>query len=77
LTEHSDTSIPSSDIASERASTILQYLEDSESDFPSMGPIETPSVPMAEVAKYQAELQESVKTVATLKAIIERQKAKH
>jgi 5-azacytidine-induced protein 1 len=78
VTEHSEsfTSIPSSDKASERASSILQYLEDSESDFPSIGQIEKSSVPLAEAAKYQAELQESAKTVATLKAIVERQKAR-
>jgi hypothetical protein len=66
-------SLPS-DKPSERACSILQYLDESQLECANVTSIETPSVPKAEAAKYRTELKETVKTMAALKSTVQRQK---
>lgn len=61
---------------SEKASSILQYLEESETDYPSMASLEAPILGRTEAVQLKTELEEAHKQNFTLKAIIERQKAR-
>jgi len=74
----SDTSKPAFDTSkpTDKASSILQYLEESETDFPNLSNISGTSLPMEEVARLKTELSEANKNIFTLKAIIERQKGR-